>query len=88
MCPRRVALNLLLGCLLLIHANAAASHAEYGYVPALGYGEVTDAMHRLLHFALDLLTAGRLDEIVDREYIYNLEWYEGLPSVLSGNGST
>lgn len=68
-------------------AALVRSQPDYECVPPLGYGDVLDAVHHLLHFALQLLTAGRLDEIVDSEYIDNLEWFDDLSRVLSGNGS-
>lgn len=57
-------------------------------MPPLGLGEILDAVHHLLDFALQLLTAGRLDEIVDRDYMDNLEWFEELSDVLSGDDSS
>lgn len=58
--------------------------SDYARVPELGYGEVLDAVRHLLCFALDLLTAGKIDEEVDAEYIHSLEWYNAMPGVLSG----
>ena len=43
-----------------------------------------DAVHHLLCFALDLLT-GNIEDVVDAEYIYSLEWYYILPEILAGD---
>ena len=43
-----------------------------------------DAVHHLMCFALDLMTSGRIDDIVDAEYINSLEWYRTLPEILAG----
>ncbi|CAM9571173.1 unnamed protein product [Ascophyllum nodosum] len=60
------------------------TEADYARVPDLGYGDVLDAVRHLLRLALDLMTAGRIDEDVDAEYIHALEWYHTLPNVLAG----
>lgn len=56
--------------------------SDYAVVPDLGYGEVLDGVHHLMHFALDLLTVGKIDEVVDSAYINDLEWYHALSHVL------
>lgn len=48
----------------------------------MGCGDVSDATHNLLHFALDLLTVGRIDTLVDRAYIHSFGWYGRLPMIL------
>lgn len=53
-------------------------------VPGLGHGDVLDAVHHLMHFALDLLTPRRIEEHVDAEYITSMEWYDTLPEILAG----
>lgn len=60
---------------------------DYNTVPRLGYSDILDAVAYLLRLSLDLLTAGRIDEAADSEFIRNLEWYNDLPSVLGGNYS-
>ena len=35
-------------------------------------------------FALDLMTSGRIDDVVDAEYINSLEWFRTLPDILAG----
>lgn len=59
--------------------------SDYDRVPHLGYGQVIDGVHHMLHFALDLLTIGKIDEVVDSEYINGLEWYRALSGVLEGD---
>lgn len=49
----------------------------------MGYGDVSDAAHHLLHFALDLLTVGLIDTLVDRAYIHSFEWYSRLPMIVA-----
>lgn len=53
-------------------------------VPALGFGDVLDAVRYLMCFALDLMTPGRLEEIVNAEYVDSLEWFHTLPEILAG----
>ena len=53
-------------------------------VPPLGRGDVTDATCHLLHFVLDLLSVGIIEEKVDLEYINGLDWYHSLLGVLGG----
>ena len=43
-----------------------------------------DAVHHLMCFALDLMTSGRIDDVVDAEYINSLEWFRTLPDILAG----
>ena len=43
-----------------------------------------DAVHHLMYFALNLMTSGRIDDVVDAEYINSLEWYHSLPEILAG----
>lgn len=40
-----------------------------------------DGVHHMMHFALDLLTVGKIDEVVDSAYIDDLEWYNVLTGV-------
>ena len=49
-----------------------------------GCSDVLDAVHQLVFSALDVLTSGRIDDIVDAEYINSLEWYRTLHEILSG----
>lgn len=37
----------------------------------------------MMCFALDLMTAGKIEEDVDAEYIDSLGWYHTLPEVLA-----
>lgn len=60
----------------------SAPSSDYAVVPDLGYGEVLDGVHHLMHLALDLLTVGKIDEVVDSAYINGLEWYHALSHVL------
>jgi len=53
-------------------------------VPQLGHGDVLDAVHHLMLFALDLLTPGRIEVDVNAEYIHSLYWYDNLPDILAG----
>ena len=43
-----------------------------------------DAIHHLMCFALDLMTSGRIDDVVDAAYINSFEWYHSLPEILAG----
>lgn len=66
----------------------ATSHfvrADHARVPELGFGDVLDGVRHLLRFALDLLTVGRIDEIVDPEYVQDLDWYDTLPGIVGAN---
>lgn len=61
---------------------------DYDQVPRKGKGEVFDAVRHMLEFALELLNAGGLDEVVDSTYVRNLHWYSSLPRVLAGKVSS
>lgn len=56
---------------------------DYDRIPEVGHGDVPNAVHHLLYFALDLLTAGRIDTQVDREYIHGLDWYGRILNILA-----
>ena len=47
------------------------------------YGDELDAVYHLMCFALDLLTLGGIEIVVDAEYINSSEWYHSLPKMLS-----
>lgn len=70
-------------CLKLHYLSCCRVPADYDRIPDLGRSDVCDAVHHILYFALDLLTAGRNDTQVDREYIHSLHWYRTLPKVLA-----
>ena len=57
---------------------------DYERVPELGYCDAIDAVNHLMCFALNLMTSGRIDDVVDAEYINSLEWYRTLPDILAG----
>lgn len=59
--------------------------ADYAQVPGKGKGEVVDATRHLLKFALDLLSAGTIDEVVDSKFVNSLDWYSSIPAALKGD---
>ena len=64
-------------------ALRAVAHEDYAQVPEEGNGAVVEAIRHMLEFALELLDAGNLDDVVNSEYVQSLPWYKSLPTVLS-----
>lgn len=61
--------------------TAPCNRTDLASLPPLGHGDVTDAHHHILRFAMNLLLVGRGEHKIDLEYINGLRWYNAMSAV-------